>query len=113
MTECEVRGEYLIEERRLAALGPRGLQNTKRQHSLARLHEIGHVVQELVFLLLVLRDQERNWINDGIPLQDESLDVFITLEKEHVEQVLRGQLDVSRLRRLESCRDEVDDFLQR
>lgn len=71
------------------------------------------MVQELVFLLVVLRDQEGHWIHDGVPLQDESFDIFVTLEKDHVEQVLRGQLDISRLRWLESCLDEVDDFLQR
>ena len=68
------------------------------------------MLHKLVFLLLVLRDQERDWVNDGIPLLDESIDVIITLEKNHVEQILRRQLDVFRLCWLESCGDEVDDF---
>lgn len=71
------------------------------------------MVEELVLLLLVLRDQERDWVDDGIPLQDERLDIFVTLEQDHIEQVLRSQLDASRLRWLEPRRDEVDDLLQR
>ena len=94
---CEISREDLVEEWWLTTLGPWGAKEPEGEYRLGRLHKVSQVVEQVCLLCLVLADQQRSWVNDGIPLQQQCLHVIIAVKQHQVEQVLWRQPQIDAL----------------